>query len=73
MADVLVDTDVFIDHLRGLRRLEVPLRKLVSYSVITRCEILAGKGSEETVIRRLLAAPAGAWPSIGQSLSAPVD
>lgn len=55
MADLLVDTDVFIDHLRGLRRLEIPRRKLIRYSVVTRCELLAGKGAEEEVVQRLLA------------------
>jgi toxin FitB len=54
VADLLVDTDVFVDHLRGVRRLEIPSRKLLSYSVVTRCELLAGKGGEEKAIRQLL-------------------
>ena len=41
MADLLVDTDVFIDHLRGARALR-PGRHRVHYSVITRCELLSG-------------------------------
>ena len=41
MADVLVDTDVFIDHLRGARQL-VPGRHRVHYSVVTRAELFAG-------------------------------
>lgn len=41
MADLLVDTDVFIDHLRGARALN-PGRHRVHYSVITRCELLSG-------------------------------
>ena len=41
MADLLVDTDVFIDHLRGARALK-PGRHRVHYSVITRCELLSG-------------------------------
>jgi predicted nucleic acid-binding protein len=55
VADILVDTDVFIAHLRGRRRLEVPRRKFIWYSVITRCELLSGKGAEEAVIQQLLA------------------
>ena len=41
MADLLVDTDVFIDHLRGARELKAG-RNRVHYSVITRCELLSG-------------------------------
>lgn len=41
MADVLVDTDVFIDHLRGHRRFE-PGGNAVAYSVVTRAELMAG-------------------------------
>ncbi len=55
MADLLIDTDVLVDHLRGVRRLEVPARKAAMYSVITRCELLAGRGSEADAIQKLLA------------------
>jgi predicted nucleic acid-binding protein len=41
VADVLVDTDVFIDHLRGAQRL-VPGRHRLHYSVVTRAELFAG-------------------------------
>ena len=41
MADLLVDTDVFIDHLRGAVAL-VPGRHRIHYSVITRTELFAG-------------------------------
>lgn len=41
MADVLVDTDVFIDHLRGAAQLR-PGRNRLHYSVITRAELFAG-------------------------------
>ena len=41
VADLLVDTDVFIDHLRGARELR-PGRNQLHYSVITRCELLSG-------------------------------
>ena len=54
MADLLIDTDVFIDHLRGVRRLEVPRRKSLYFSVITRCELLSGRGVEEAVVEKLL-------------------
>lgn len=42
MAGLLVDTDVFIDHLRGFRELSAG-RDRLHYSVVTRCELLAGK------------------------------
>ena len=53
MADVLVDTDVFIDHLRARKEFE-PRGDQVHYSVITRAELFAGRASEENVIQRLL-------------------
>ena len=55
MADLLVDTDVCIDHLAGVRRLPRGGGRL-GYSVITRAELLAGAiGNEEGDVRRLLA------------------
>lgn len=54
MADILVDTDIFIDHLRGARTLDVG-GDSVSYSVVTRCELFAGARADEMVIRVLLA------------------
>ena len=53
MADVLVDTDVLIDHLRAQRVFE-PGGDRVHYSVLTRAELLAGRASDEGVIQRLL-------------------
>jgi toxin FitB len=53
VADVLIDTDVFIDHLRGARRFD-PGPNSVHYSVITRCELYAGRSSEEERIDTLL-------------------
>lgn len=53
MADLLVDTDVCIDHLGGVNRL--PRRGRLAYSVITRAELLAGGPAHETAVRRLLA------------------
>lgn len=55
VADLLVDTDVLVEHLRGrhqLRRGE----DSISYSVITRAELFAGRGSEEERVARLLMA-----------------
>jgi len=48
-----VDTDVLVDHLRGERRLSVDLRAL-GISVITRCELFAGR-DEPALLRRFLA------------------
>ena len=57
VADVLVDTDVCIDHLAGVRRL-VGRRARLGYSVITRAELCAGARDEREreQIRRLLGA-----------------
>lgn len=41
VADLLVDTDVFVDHLRGAAELK-PGRHRLHYSVITRAELFAG-------------------------------
>lgn len=54
MADLLVDTDIFVDHLRGARRLRAR-EMAVSYSVITRAELFAGRGSEEARVVQMLA------------------
>lgn len=48
MADLLVDTDVFVDHLRGTRALS-PGRHRLHYSVITRAELVAGSSATESV------------------------
>ncbi len=53
MAEVLVDTDVFIDHLRGLRRF-APGRDHVFYSVLTRAELFAGSSANAEPIGLLL-------------------
>ena len=50
--NVLFDTDVFVDHLRGARRLP---RVAGSYSVITRAELFAGDEKDEPAVRALLA------------------
>ncbi|MGH2767540.1 MAG: type II toxin-antitoxin system VapC family toxin [Acidimicrobiales bacterium] len=54
MPDLLVDTDIFVDHLRGASRLRTG-RNTISYSVVTRCELFAGSRSDEVVVRNLLA------------------
>ncbi|MEO8889277.1 MAG: type II toxin-antitoxin system VapC family toxin [Jatrophihabitantaceae bacterium] len=56
MADLLVDTDVCIDHLNGVARLP-GRRARLSVSVITRAELLAGAkdAGDVAFVRRLLA------------------
>ena len=53
MMDVLVDTDVLVDHLRGQRRLRARNRR-IAVSAVTRCELFAGR-DEPDVLGRLLA------------------
>lgn len=48
MADVLVDTDVFIDHLCGAAELKAGRHRL-HYSVITRAELVAGTTATDLV------------------------
>jgi len=48
VADFLVDTDVFVDHLRGARRFEAKSHR-VHYSVVTRAELFAGNTATELV------------------------
>jgi len=52
MADVLLDTDVLIDHLRGYRPLEIGTH--MSFSVITRTEVYAGHERGEPVVQATL-------------------
>lgn len=54
VADLLVDTDVFVDHLRGAAQLK-PERHRLHYSVITRAELFAG--STATALTTQLLAP----------------
>ncbi len=54
MPDLLLDTDVFVDHLRGARRLRANDNRIL-YLVITRCELFAGRETGEEPVRRLLA------------------
>ena len=55
LARFVVDTDVFIDHLRAARRMPVAPHD-AAYSSITRAELYAGKSADEAVIDLLLAA-----------------
>jgi predicted nucleic acid-binding protein len=52
VTDVLVDTDVLIDHLRARRPL--PIVGRFAYSVVSRFELFAGRATDEDVVRELL-------------------
>jgi predicted nucleic acid-binding protein len=52
-SDLLLDTDICIDHLRGARRLTTTTED-ASYSVITRCELYAGYETDEARVEALL-------------------
>lgn len=54
MPEILLDTDIFIDHLRGARRL-LGMEESFAYSVVTRAELFAGRGGDEQTVRTLLA------------------
>lgn len=55
MARFLVDTDVFVDHLRASSR--VPVAPVdAAYSTITRAELYAGRRADEAIIDLLLGA-----------------
>jgi hypothetical protein len=51
-SDVLLDTDVLIDHMRGYRQLEVGSH--MSVSVVTRTELYAGHERNEPAVQALL-------------------
>jgi predicted nucleic acid-binding protein len=53
MGRVLLDTDVLIDHLRGHRKLDLTDAGL-QISIVTRCELFAGRHVDETRLRRTL-------------------
>lgn len=48
VADVLLDTDLFVDHLRGHAELKFD-RDRVHYSVVTRAELFAGSTATDAV------------------------
>jgi predicted nucleic acid-binding protein len=52
VPDILVDTDVFIDHLRGAAELK-PGQHRLHYSVITRAELFAGTTGTDLAARVL--------------------
>jgi predicted nucleic acid-binding protein len=52
VPDILVDTDIFIDHLRGAAELK-PGRHRLHYSVITRAELFAGSTGTDLAARVL--------------------
>ncbi len=55
MADVLVDSDVLVDHLRGHRRFARGGNSLY-ISAITRAELFSGRATEARRVRQLLQA-----------------
>ncbi len=61
-AELLVDTDILVDHLRGERRLSADGRRM-GISVISRCELFAGRDDPEQ-LRRFL------WPMIDMPIDA---
>jgi toxin FitB len=52
VADLLVDTDIFVDHLRGAVALNAGSHRL-HYSVITRAELFAGSTATDNVTTML--------------------
>ncbi|TMD59348.1 MAG: type II toxin-antitoxin system VapC family toxin [Chloroflexi bacterium] len=52
LGELLLDTDVCIDHLRGARALNL-VGHTVSYSVVTQCELYSGRANESNVERFL--------------------
>lgn len=54
MSGLLIDTDVFVDHIRGARSLDAKVGA-ASFSVVTRCELFAGPAEQEHDVRALLA------------------
>lgn len=52
MVNVLVDTDLFIDHLRGAHELQ-PGKHRLAYSVVTRAELFAGTTATDAVAQLL--------------------
>ena len=48
VADFLVDTDIFVDHLRGARRFEAKSHR-IHYSVVTRAELFAGNSATDLI------------------------
>jgi toxin FitB len=53
LSRTLLDTDVLIDHLRGHRHLRLSDPRL-QISVVTRCELFAGRNADGPALRRTL-------------------
>lgn len=53
MGDLLVDTDVLVDHLRGVKRIDAGSDRL-HYSTITRAELFSGDQAQLDLVRTLL-------------------
>ena len=68
MADLLIDTDVFIDHLKGFERLPRRQSKL-AYSIVTRAELFAGPEHQLPVGRADCSAASRRFRSTGESPS----
>ena len=54
MGEYLVDTDIFVDHLRGTHEIRPREKDRLAYSVITRAELYAGRADAEVEVARLL-------------------
>jgi predicted nucleic acid-binding protein len=55
LASPLIDTDIFVDHLRNAE-LSIPATlEEAAYSVVTRAELFSGRYADEDLINRLLA------------------
>jgi predicted nucleic acid-binding protein len=54
LADLLLGSDVFIDHLRAGIRVPIGRDDSAAYSVITRAELFAGRNSDDQLVSRLL-------------------
>lgn len=52
VTEVLVDTDVLVDHLRARARL--PIAGHFAYSVVSRFELFAGRATDEDAVNALL-------------------
>jgi predicted nucleic acid-binding protein len=55
VAELLVDSDIFIDHLRGARHVPVGEDDSAAYSIVTLAELFAGARVDESAVRLLLA------------------
>lgn len=54
MSDLLLDTDIFVDHLRGAAAIRAGKHR-IHYSVVTRAELFAGSSATQSVATLLAA------------------